>query len=94
MGQRYDTVSNPSRLDEGRDIEDAITFVDDQWLADRIGMKIATIRSQRFKRRHGQKHWLELDPVYIGSKPRYRRAEVLEWLRGQDSQIATRLADK
>ncbi len=94
MGHRYDTVSNPSRLDEGRDTEDDITFLDDQWLADRIGMKIATIRSQRFKRRHGQKHWLELDPVYIGSKPRYRRAEVLGWLRGQDSQIATRLADK
>ena len=58
-------------------------FVNDAWLANQIGMKIATVRSQRFKRLHGYDHWLDLDPTYIGSKPRYRRSEALEWLKRQ-----------
>ncbi len=62
------------------------TFVDDHWLAQRIGMKVATIRSQRFKRRHGLPHWLDLDPVMIGSKPRYRLSTALNWLQGQVRQ--------
>ncbi len=61
-------------------------FVDDHWLAQRIGMKVATIRSQRFKRRHGLPHWLDLDPVMIGSKPRYRLSTALNWLQGQVRQ--------
>ena len=62
------------------------TFVDDHWLAQRIGMKVATIRSQRFKRRHALPHWLDLDPVMIGSKPRYRLSTALNWLQGQVRQ--------
>ena len=58
-------------------------FVTDAWLSRQLQMAVATIRSQRFKRRHGQDHWLDLAPVYIGSKPRYRRSEALAWLRGQ-----------
>jgi hypothetical protein len=51
-------------------------------------MKVATIRSQRFKRRHGLDHWLDLDPVMIGAKPRYRRSEALAWLHGQTRENA------
>ncbi len=60
-------------------------FVTDAWLAGQLQMAVATIRSQRFKRLHGLDHWLDLAPVYIGSKPRYRRAEALAWIhsRGQ-----------
>ena len=72
-GTRIDP-NNPYELSE---------FVNDQWLANQIGMKIATIRSQRFKRLHGYEHWLDIDPVYIGSKPRYRRSEALDWLKRQ-----------
>ena len=64
------------------------TFVDDQWLSLHIGMKVATIRSQRFKRRHGLDHWLDLDPVMIGTKPRYRLSEALAWLEAQGAKKA------
>jgi hypothetical protein len=56
------------------------TFVDDAWIANQIGMQIATIRSQRFKRRHGMPHWFTLDAVMIGSSPRYRLTDALDWL--------------
>ena len=58
-------------------------FVTDSWLADQLQMAVATIRSQRFKRRHGEDHWLDLDATYIGSKPRYRRTEAIAWLQSQ-----------
>ena len=83
MEQQHETVSKQSRIDAGHSTEDTTTFVDDQWIAERIGMKVSTIRSQRFKRRHGLPHWLDLDPVMIGSKPRYRLSSALEWLQGR-----------
>ncbi len=45
-------------------------FVTDDWLANQLQMAVATIRSQRFKRRHGLEHWLTIDAVMIGTKPR------------------------
>ncbi len=86
MEQQHETVSKQSRIDAGHSTEDTTTFVDDQWIAERIGMKVSTIRSQRFKRRHGLPHWLDLDPVMIGSKPRYRLSSALEWLQGRGQQ--------
>ena len=59
-------------------------FVTDAWLADQLQMAVATIRSQRFKRRHGLDHWLDLPTVYIGSKPRYRRSEALAWIHSRE----------
>lgn len=63
-------------------------FVTDAWLAEQLQMAVATVRSQRFKRLHGLDHWLDLTPVYIGSKPRYRRVEALQWLQRPDKPIA------
>lgn len=59
-------------------------FVTDAWLAEQLQIAIATIRSQRFKRLHGLDHWLDLPPVYIGSKPRYRRSEALAWIHSRE----------
>lgn len=63
-----------------QEVEEEDIFVGDSWVAQRIGMKPATIRTQRFKRLHRQEHWFRVDPVYIGSKPRYRIAEVVKWM--------------
>ena len=63
-------------------------FVTDSWLADQLQMAVATIRSQRFKRLHGYDHWLDLAPVYIGSKPRYRRTAAIAWLQCQTTRNA------
>ncbi len=76
--------SNDCDPDEyGQAADPTTTFVDDRWPAQQIGMKPGTIRSQRFKRLHGQDHWFDVDPVYIGSKPRYRLYDVLTWLKRQ-----------
>ena len=61
-------------------------FVTDAWLAGQLQMAVATIRSQRFKRLHGLDHWLGLAPVYIGSKPRYRRSDAIRWLQKQSEK--------
>jgi hypothetical protein len=59
-------------------------FVTDSWLASQLAMAVATIRSQRFKRLHGHDHWLDIAPVYLGSRPRYRRSEALAWIHSQE----------
>lgn len=59
-------------------------FVTDSWLADQLQMAVATIRSQRYKRLHGLDHWLDLAPIYLGSRPRYRRSEALAWIFSRD----------
>ena len=63
-------------------------FVTDAWLAEQLQMAVATIRSQRFKRLHGLDHWLDIAPVYIGSKPRYRRSHAIEFLQSQTTKNA------
>ena len=63
-------------------------FVTDSWLANQLQMAVATIRSQRFKRLHGLDHWLDIAPVYIGSKPRYRRTDATAWLQSQTTKNA------
>ena len=65
-------------------------FVTDNWLAEQLQMAVATIRSQRFKRLHGHDHWLDLAPVYIGSRPRYRRSEALDWIQSRSQSDTPR----
>ncbi len=59
-------------------------FVTDSWLADQLQMAVATIRSQRYKRLHGLDHWLDLAPIYLGSRPRYRRSEALAYIHSRE----------
>ncbi len=55
-------------------------YVNDAWIARQICMQPTTIRGQRKDRRDGEPHWLTLDPVIFGDKPRYVRTEVEKWL--------------
>ena len=84
MARSWEFDDNGNAL-VSKDVDPAAytTFIGDKWLAERTGMKVPTIRSQRFKRLHGQPHWLDLDPVFIGSKPRYRLSDTLAWLQRQ-----------
>ena len=63
-------------------------FVTDTWLAGQLQMAVATIRSQRFKRLHGLDHWLDIAPIYLGSRPRYRRSDAIAWLQSQSTRNA------
>ena len=64
-------------------VSDESEFVTDTWLANQLQMAVATIRSQRFKRLHGLDHWLDLAPTYIGSRPRYRRSDAVDWIKSR-----------
>ena len=78
----------PQRPGNGLDNAD-VTFIDDAWLAQHLGMTTSTIRSQRSKRLHGHDHWLTLDPVFFGSRPRYRLADALQWLKTKSGASRT-----
>ena len=51
-------------------------FFNDRDVARLLGMSPSWIRVQRYYRRHGRDHVLAIDPVMIGSSPRYRRDDV------------------
>ena len=53
-----------------------LAFYSDKDVARRLGMSPSWVRGQRHKRKHGQKHLLDLEPRYIGTCARYVRAEV------------------
>jgi len=45
-----------------------------------LGMSRSWVRKERFNRRRGLPHTLTIDPVMIGSTPRYRQSEVMDWV--------------
>lgn len=51
-------------------------FYTDKDVARRLNMSPSWVRGQRYKRRHGEPHILNLEPRYIGSCARYVREEV------------------
>jgi len=55
-------------------------LIDDAAVAKILCMAPATIRVQRFRRRSALPHWLTVDPIYIGSRPRYRQQDIAGWL--------------
>ncbi len=55
-------------------------LVDDAYIAKRLSMSRSFIRKQRFLRRRGLPHVFDIDPVMIGSSPRYRLEDVLAWI--------------
>jgi hypothetical protein len=64
----------------------------DQLLADRdiaraLSISPVTIRKQRFDRRHGLPHWFTIDPIMIGSAPRYRLSDLELWLASQSNSM-------
>ena len=67
---------------------DAPRLLRDREVASRLALSPATIRGQRFDRRHGLPHWFTVDPVMIGSAPRYRASDVDAWLESQ-ARLAT-----
>lgn len=52
----------------------------DRDVADRLAVSPNTIRTQRHLRLTGKPHWFILDPIMIGSCPRYDLEEFEEWL--------------
>ncbi len=55
-------------------------LISDADIASLLCMSRSWVRKERFNRRRGLPHILTIDPVMIGSAPRYRRSEVMDWV--------------
>jgi hypothetical protein len=61
-------------------------LVDDRAIARLLTLSPGWVRKQRFLRRHRLDHIFTVDPVMIGSVPRYRLADVLAWIDARASR--------
>jgi hypothetical protein len=51
-------------------------FYCDKDIARRLKLSSSWVRGERHKRKHGLPHTLQVDPRYIGTCPRYVKAEI------------------
>jgi len=58
-------------------------LVDDRYVAQQLCMSRSWVRKQRLYRRRGLDHVLDIDPVLIGSTPRYRIEDFQAWIQAQ-----------
>lgn len=63
-----ETQSKEYQLMNDRDVS-RITAMSQSW-----------VRRQRMMRRQGLEHVFDIDPVMLGSSPRYRQSDVDSWL--------------
>ncbi|MBT4885661.1 MAG: helix-turn-helix domain-containing protein [Planctomycetaceae bacterium] len=62
------------------DVSVQVYLIGDNEIADLLSVSRSWIRVERHKRRHGQNHKFNIDPVMIGSMPRYRHEDVIAWI--------------
>jgi hypothetical protein len=62
--------------------DQASRLVGDTTLASLLAMSHSWVRVERHKRRKGLPHTLDIDPVMIGSSPRYRVEDVEAFIKG------------
>ena len=55
-------------------------LLNDRDIACSLSVSTSWVRKQRFLRRKGEAHMLTVDPVLIGSSPRYRQDEIETWI--------------
>ena len=55
-------------------------LVDDAYVAGLLCISRSCVRKQRLLRRRGLPHFFDIDPIMIGSLPRYRLEDVMAWI--------------
>lgn len=55
-------------------------LINDKEIARQTTFSPEWVRLQRYLRRHGKPHVLDIDPVIVGSKPRYLSEDFHGWL--------------
>jgi hypothetical protein len=55
-------------------------LINDRQVASMVSMSTGWVRNQRWRRKHGEDHVLNIDPVMIGAAPRYRSEDVIGWI--------------
>jgi hypothetical protein len=61
-------------------------FFKDSDIAEMLSMSGSWVRHQRYLRRHAKPHVLNIDPIMVGSKPRYRTEDVHQMVGSLNSQ--------
>ena len=64
--------------------EDVDRLINDAEVADLLSMSRSWVTKQRFLRNHGEPHTFDIDPVMIGTSPRYRAADVQAWIKSKE----------
>ena len=57
-----------------------IQFLEDKQTTHVLCLSLAWIRKQGWMRRHGMPDFLTIDPIMIGTVPRYQASDVEAWL--------------
>ena len=60
-------------------------LIDDKAFAAHLSLSPSWVRVERHKRRKGLPHTLNIDPVMVGSSPRYRVEDVEAFIEGLTS---------
>ena len=63
-------------------------LISDADIAGMLGMSRSWVRKERLNRRRGLPHTLTIDPVMIGSVPRYRQSEVMDWVASLENETS------
>ena len=58
----------------------SIQFYNDKQIASLLAVSVSWVRLQRYNRRHGKPHIFDVDPVALGSTPRYAKTAVEEFI--------------
>ena len=58
------------------DINPSHSLISDHEIANHLSMSKSWVRQQRWLRRHDKPHFLDIDPIMIGTSPRYKAADV------------------
>tara|TARA_R110001592_G_scaffold32162_2_gene112771 strand:+ start:25869 stop:26111 length:243 start_codon:yes stop_codon:yes gene_type:complete len=61
-------------------------LLNDKDVASLVNFSVAWVRKERWLRRSGKPHSLNIDPVIIGNTPRYRSSEIKEWLKNLNTK--------
>ena len=78
---RREKLSNDYQIDS--------VLISDADIAGMLGMSRSWVRKERFNRRRHLPHTLTIDPVMIGSAPRYRRSEVMDWVASLENETSS-----
>lgn len=56
-------------------------LLNDRAIAATLCMSQSWVRKQRWLRRKGEPHTLDIEPIFIGTTPRYKHEDVENWLQ-------------
>ncbi len=61
-------------------IEDTNQFMNDKEIAHMLSVSPSWVRKQRHLLNKGEDHIFKVEPIYIGSSPRYSTSAVTKWI--------------